>query len=224
MNKILDKYSFMELGKIKYQEVNSYVQLISKLREFNIKPQEAYLNCIGNKFDITDRSIWATIKVQIYLKHRFIGAMKELNKIKNWKKGEAIHKLIYLIKQRNYKLLSSKKKSCDEIVQTGTYQDYLSINSNFRLRLDYWDKPSKIDMKKHKTSPPNWYSWGKKKILDEKKIKDLLRKESENLHKLVTEKRHNDKFLKVHHQGMFKQLKKDGFKIDHEQSFINFIR
>ena len=218
MDKLLDKYSFQEVLKIKNQNVNSYVQLITKLREYNIQPQDAYLTCIGNKFEVNDRSIWAIVKVQIYLKHRFIKAMKELNKIKNWKKGEAIRQLIYLAKQRNYKLLSSKKKSCDEIVQTGIYRDYLEINSNFRLGLDYWDKHKPKNMKKYN------YPWDKKKVLNEKKIKDLLRKESENLHKLVTEKRHNDKFLKVHHQIMLKQLKKDGFKIDSEQLLINLIR
>ena len=42
----------------------------------------------------------AIVKVQLYLKHRFIGAVEELNKIEKLKKGEAIQKLTYLVKQR----------------------------------------------------------------------------------------------------------------------------
>ena len=195
--------------------VNSYEQLVKELKSHKIDPQEAYNLAYKNKYQYNSIYYWAMTRIGMYMRERLIEHYKiqyDVRK-KHFKKlpPEKLKKNITVgqwfenLKISEKKIIedetisSYKKKidTCKKIVnRKSSFKAYAGVGKILDSLFALPGAPSREDLK-YSDKPPNEpnYKDEFKKFNPREKFDP--RKEIQNLHKLVTEKRHRKKFYKA---------------------------
>ena len=147
--------------------VNTYIELVKKLKSYKIKPQEAFNLVYRNKYHLNARHYWTKIRIGIYLRIR-IAEFAVINRRLRLKWKDTPSNFT----RDNLKSKMPKKiKSCLKTVNTKLYKKAFH---NYNPKVN-WD----------------------------------MRKEAQNLHKLVTEKRKKDKFHSKLHRLIYEDFNRN---------------
>lgn len=198
--------------------VKNYNELIEKLKQLNVSPQEAYSLAFKNKFNYDVRHFWTMFRITSYLRSRMFDALNLKSKYnvevrypkKLW---DLYHKEIKEEKWHNEKVLGGYAPNLKKKANFGFWKSLHYVDPAYWSDLINAVLENKEIIKLIKTKMPKridtcrsvfFYSdWKEKKNfkwieeffqdwLPNKKI-DIYN-EVQNLNKLVTEKRHNHKF------------------------------
>ena len=169
--------------------VKTYVELVKKLKSFEINPQEAFNLAYRNKYHLNARYYWTRIKITRYLRVR----IKEYVSVNRHLRSKYKDKSSDFIRDKVKNEMPKKIKSCWKTVD----------NEYFKKTFDKYNPKAKWD----------------------------VRKEVQNLHKLVTERRREkDKFDSKLHRPIYEEFNRTAIqnKVTWNysifQKLINIIR
>jgi len=216
-------YKKIIADKIKIAKVDSYDELINKLKHYNIKPQEAFNLAYKNKYQYNTRYFWTMTKIGMYKNQRISDLILVRMKLfpvpkqsktqikKNKKQSIKLLRMINETKEIEKKIKKLKGKDCTRLKSRLAELETKAENR--------WKLKGLPEQKKRSLYKKNEYEFNEgakkmpkkidtcKTVVASKEFKEEFknfypnekfdeRKEVQNLHKLITEKRHRNKLFK----------------------------
>ena len=220
---MVKNYKKIITDKIKVIKVDSYDELINKLKSYNIKPQEAFNLAYKNKYQYNARYFWTMTKIGMYKNQRVLDLI--LVRIKLFPVAKQSKTQIKKNEKKSFKLLRmiDEAKKIEKKIKKLKGKDYTGLKSRLaklETKLeDKWKLKGLPEQKKRSLYKKNEYEFNEgakkmpkkidtcKTVVASKEFKEEFksfypnekfdeRKEVQNLHKLVTEKRHRNKLFK----------------------------
>lgn len=212
-------YKKIITDKIKVAKVDSYDELINKLKSYNIKPQEAFNLAYKNKYQHNARYFWAMTRIGMYKNQRYMDLI--LAHLTLFPPAKKSKKKLMQIGKKNIRFIRkiNELKKLERIPLKEQREDYAELKkriAKLKAKLD-GKKPSdqnsralnkKIsqEMRESEKKMPKKIDTCRE-VVSSKRFKEEFksfypnnkfdqRKEVQNLHKLVTEKRHRNKLFK----------------------------